>query len=52
MILDRVVVCLHRTEVKDRLLREATITLEGAMGICGGDEESRKGLDLMKKKQL
>ena len=42
IIRDRVVVGIYRTEVKDRLLREATLTLEGAMSICRADEESRK----------
>ena len=52
MICDRVVVGIYRTEVKDRLLREATLTLEGAMSICRADEESRKRLDLMKKEAI
>ena len=52
MTRDRIVVGILRTEVKDRLLREPTLTLDGAISICRADEESRKGLDLMKKEAL
>ena len=52
MIRDRIVVGIVRTEVKDRLLREPTLTLDSAISICRADEESRKGLDLMKKEAL
>ncbi|KAK3766160.1 hypothetical protein RRG08_005207 [Elysia crispata] len=47
MIRDRIVVGVRRPEVKDRLLREADLTLEKAMSICRADEESRKGLNLI-----
>ena len=49
MIRDRIVVGIFKQTVKERLLREANLTLQMALSICRADEESSKGLTIMTK---
>ena len=48
MIRDRLVVGISNKVVKERMLREPELTLHQAVTICRADEESQKGLNIMK----
>ena len=52
LIRDRLVCGVQKQIVKERLLREATLTLEQAISICRADEESQKSLSLMKQEEV
>ena len=52
LIRDRLVCGIQKQVVKERLLREATLTLDLAISICRADEESQKNVSLMKQEEV
>ena len=52
MIRDRLVCGIKKPIVKERLLREAELNLSQAVTICRADEESNKGLTMMKQEEV
>lgn len=50
MVRDRIVVGVHSTTMKERLLRESDLTLKTALDLCRAAEQSKTGLAVMDEK--